>query len=117
MFTNTLDSSWDERSRRGLTALTSFGLQVLVGALLLLLPLLRPMGLPSLRQLSPPVSLGQPRGEAPAARMQTRGNTVSSSPVAIALRMPVRNPSDIPVASDDGPPTVGPSGPSLPGAF
>ena len=117
MFTNTLNSSWDERSRRGLTALTSFGLQALLGALFLVLPLLRPMGLPSLRQLSPPVSLGQPLGEAPAARMQARGNTVSSNPVAITLRMPVRNPSDIPVASDDGPPTVGPSGPNLPGAF
>jgi protein TonB len=117
MFTNTLNSSWDERSRRGLTALTSFGLQALLGALLLVLPLLRPMGLPSLRQLSPPVSLGQPLGEAPAARTQATGTAAASSPVAITLRMPVRNPSDIPVASDDGPPTVGPSGPSLPGAF
>ena len=118
MFTNTLNSSWDERSRRGLTALTSLGFEALLGASLLVLPLLRPMGLPSLRKLSPPVSLGQPLGEAPAARMQASGNAASSStPVAITLRMPVRNPSDIPVASDDGPPTVGPSGPSLPGAF
>ena len=31
MFTSTLNSSWDERSRRGLTTLTSFGVQVLVG--------------------------------------------------------------------------------------
>jgi len=49
--------------------------------------------------------------------MRASGTTASSSPVAITLRMPVRNPSDIPVAGDDGPPTVGPSGPSLPGAF
>jgi len=117
MFANTLNSSWDERSRRGLTALISFGLEALLGALLLVLPLLRPMRLPSLRQLSPPVSLGQPLGQAPAARMRASGTTASSSPVAITLRMPVRNPSDIPVAGDDGPPTVGPSGPSLPGAF
>src|ERR1700733_15596968 len=108
MFTNTLDSSWDERSRRGLTALTSFGLQVLVGALLLVLPLLRPLGLPSLRQLSPPVSLGQPLEEAPAARMRSSGNTdAPTNPVAITLRMPVRNPSGIPDPSVDGPPTVG----------
>ena len=117
MFTNKLHSSWDERSRRGLTALTSFGLQILLGASLLVLPLLRPMGLPSLRQLSPPVSLGQPLGEAPAARMHASGNTAASSnPPAITLRMPVRNPSGIPEASDDGPPTVGPSGPNLPGS-
>src|SRR5580704_19091109 len=113
MFDDTLNSSWDERSRRGLTALTSFGLQALLGALLLVLPLLRPMGLPSLRQLSPPVSLGQPLGEAPAGRTQASGNAAASSRVAITLRMPVRNPSDIPVAGDDGPPTVGLSGPSL----
>ena len=30
MFTSTLNSSWDERSRRGLTTLTSFGVQALV---------------------------------------------------------------------------------------
>jgi protein TonB len=117
VFTNTLHSSWDERSRRGWMALTSFGLQALLGALLLVLPLLRPMGLPSLRQLSPPVRLGQPLGEAPAARTQASGNAAAPSPLAITLRTPVRNPSDIPVAGDDGPPTVGPSGLSLPGAF
>ena len=59
MFDDTLNSSWDERSRRGLTTLTSFGLQALAVGVLLVLPLLRPMGLPLLRQLSTPVSLGQ----------------------------------------------------------
>jgi hypothetical protein len=57
MFDDTLSSSWDERSRRRLTTLTSFGLQALVVAVLLVLPLLRPMGLPLLRQLSTPVSV------------------------------------------------------------
>jgi hypothetical protein len=44
MFDDTLNSSWDERSRRGLTTLTSFGLQALAVGLLLVLPLLRPTG-------------------------------------------------------------------------
>ena len=74
MFTTTLSSSWDERSRRGLTTLTSFGLQALIGGVLLVLPLLRPGGLPSLRQLSTPVSLGQPLGESVAVRTHASGN-------------------------------------------
>jgi len=41
MFDRTLNSSWDERSRRGLTTLTSFGLQALAVTVLVALPLLR----------------------------------------------------------------------------
>jgi protein TonB len=116
MFTNTLNSSWDERSRRGLTTLTSLGVQALVVGVLLLLPLLRPMGLPSLRPLSMPVSLGQPLAEAPAVRTQPSGNPVApSNPATISLRMPTRFPSGIPAPGDDGPPTVVQSGPYTPG--
>jgi len=68
MFADTLDSSWPERTRRAWTTLTSFGLQVLVTGVLLLLPLLRPTGLPSFHQLSTPISLGQPLAEPPALR-------------------------------------------------
>ena len=68
MFDDTLNSSWDERSRRGLTTFTSFGLQALVVGALLVLPLLRPMGLPLLRPLSTPVSVGEPLAETPAVR-------------------------------------------------
>ena len=46
MFNDTLNSSWDERSRRGLTTLTSFGLQALAVGVLLVLPLLRPTACP-----------------------------------------------------------------------
>lgn len=58
MFSTTLTSSWDERSRRGFTTLTSFGLQALAVSILLVVPLLRPTGLPLFRPLSAPVSLG-----------------------------------------------------------
>jgi protein TonB len=118
MFTSTLNSSWDERSRRGLTTLTSFGVQALVGGALLILPLLRPAGLPSLRQLSTPVSLGQPLGEPAAVRGRANGNAAApSNPAAITLRTPARIPSSIPAAGDDGEPTVGQSGPYIPGAL
>jgi protein TonB len=114
MFDDTLSSSWDERSRRRLTTLTSFGLQALVVAVLLVLPLLRPMGLPLLRQLSTPVSVGQP-DQAPTVRPQTGTNSAQHSlPAEIMLRTPTRIPSELP-AGDDGPPSIGAPGAYLPG--
>jgi protein TonB len=116
MFDDTLNSSWDERSRRGLTALTSFGLQALAVGGLLILPLLRPAGLPLFRALSTPVSLGKPLGEPAPARMRTGTNTLApSNPRDITLRMPTRIPSTIPITNDEGPPSIGPSGPYRPG--
>jgi protein TonB len=116
MFTSTINSSWDERSRRGLTTLTSFGLQALACVAVLVLPLLRPMGLPLLRPLSTPISLGQPMGEVPAFRAHPSGGTAPSNhPAVITLTMPTRIPSDIPTPGDDGPPQIGPSGSGGPG--
>ncbi len=115
MFDDTLSSSWDERSRRGLTALTSFGLQALAVGVLLLLPLLRPMGLPLLRPLSTPVSMGQPLADAPAVRTHAGTNTAapSTSPIII-LRPSPRLPIGMPAASEDSGPAPG-SGPFIPG--
>jgi protein TonB len=115
MFTSTLNSSWDERSRRGLTTLSSFGIQALVGGVLLLLPLLRPTGLPSLRPLSTPVSLGEPLGEPPPARTHTGGNDASNHPAVITLTMPTRVPSRIADTGDDGPPQGAGFGSGTPG--
>jgi periplasmic protein TonB len=115
MFEDTLNSSWDERSRRGLTTLTSFGLQALAAGVLLLLPLLRPAGLPLFRQLSTPVSMGQPLADAPAVRTHAGANTAARSSVSIFLRPSPRFRTDMSPASDDGPP-VAPSGPYLPGS-
>jgi protein TonB len=61
-----LESSWTRRSRRSLTTLSSFGLQVLIMGLLLLLPLLRPIALPFLQPLAAPIALAVPRGLPPA---------------------------------------------------
>jgi protein TonB len=118
MFTSTLTSSWDERSRRGLTTFTSFGLQALAVGLLLILPLLRPLGLPSLRPLSTPVSLGRPLGEAPAVRTHASGNAASPvNPAVIFLRSSLRHPSGTRATSDDGPPQIGASGSGVRGLF
>ena len=116
MFDDTLNSSWDERSRRGLTTLTSFGFQVLVVGVLLVLPLLRPSGLPVFRQLSTPVSMGQPLTDAPEVRSRAGANTAapSTSP-AIILRPSQRLPVGMPAApSEDAGPSLGP-GPFIPG--
>ncbi len=107
MFSNTLTSSWDERSRRGLTTLTSLGLQALVVGLLLLLPLLRPMVLPLLHPLSAPVSLGQPLAQRPAAAPHAGANTVApSNPADVIWRQPSRLMSVLPAADDDAAPAL-----------
>lgn len=115
MFNETLNPSWDERSRRGLTTLTSFTFQVLAVGVLLVLPLLRPAGLPLFRQLSTPVSMGQP-SEAPPVRTHPAGDTAARRDFAdLTLRMPTRIPNEIPIATDERPPQVGPAGPYIPG--
>lgn len=114
MFENTISSSWDERSRRGVTTLTSFGLQALVVALLLAVPLLRPQGLPLFRQLSAPVSLGQPLESPPAPRMRGAANpVVPNTDQAIILQQPSRIPTTVHSAGDDAAPSVGLSGPDI----
>jgi periplasmic protein TonB len=107
MFADTLHSSWAKRSRRGWTTLTSFGLQALVTGLLLLLPLLRPMSLPTFRQLTAPISLGQPLGEPPAS-VRTGGNIAPpNTSQVIFLSQPSRIPHGVQLTSDDGPPSIG----------
>jgi hypothetical protein len=63
-----LQVSRPQRSRRSWTALTSFGLQLIVIGLLLLLPLLRTVGLPPGRVLPTPLSWGTPSPPAPPAQ-------------------------------------------------
>jgi protein TonB len=115
MFDHTLGSSWNDRSRRGLTTLTSLGIQALAVAVLLLLPLLRPQGLPSFHQLSTPVSLGQPSTEpAPAGTRAGAGSAAPHASVDVLLRMPSRIPKGIPAAGDD-PPQLESLGSAIPG--
>ena len=116
MFDRTLSPSWDDRSRRGLTTLSSFGLQVLVVGVLLVLPLLRPQGLPSFRQISTPMSFGQPMGEPPASGRRTSANTAAPSNAAeIFLRAPARIPASISSDAGDAEPPVAFSGSAIPG--
>lgn len=73
-----LESSWTQRVRRGWTTLSSFGLQALLMAILLLLPLIRPIGLPFLKPLAAPVMLAPPPG-LPPAQLTQRPTVVQQS--------------------------------------
>jgi len=66
-----LETSWAQRSRRNWTTLTSFALQAIVLASLLLIPLLRTVGLPETRILPTPISLGTPPPRTPVQRQRT----------------------------------------------
>jgi hypothetical protein len=115
MFERTLDSSWDDRSRHGLTTVTSFGLQALVVSVLLLLPLLRPSGLPSFRQLTTPISLGQPSEPPSVARTQVSANHAATiTPAEIVFRTPARIPKGISAEANDAAPLVGGGGFAIP---
>jgi protein TonB len=113
MFSSTLDSSWSERSHRGWTALTSFGLQAFVTGVLLLLPLLRPMGLPSFHQLSTPISLGKPT-EGPTVRAHAGASHAPTNAIQIIFRPRTEPEIGRPTPADEGPP-IADSGPYIPG--
>ena len=117
-----LETSWAQRARRSWTTLTSFGVQVLAIACLLLLPLWKTIGLPSVQRLTTPVSVGRP-GVEPVRGQRTGGHPVSQ-PVQWH---PFMQPSRIPIvitrggdeASSQPPdgPEGGGSGPFIPGAL
>jgi len=116
MFESTLNSSWNNRSRRGVTTVTSFALQALTVAALLASPLLRPQGLPSFHHLSTPVSLGPTLAEpSPPARRMVSMSTAPITPTDIRLRTPSQIPKGIPSNVDDAPPQVGNAGPAIVG--
>ncbi len=109
-----LETSWAQRIRRSWTTVTSFGLQAVILGLLLLLPLLRTVGLPSVRPISTPVSVGMPRADRPAPIARAAGHEVvvhNFDPHGIML--PTRRPVAMqPGSNDPGPdaPYGGPIG-------
>lgn len=117
MFADTRDSSWTERSRRGWTTLTSFGLEALVVGVLLLLPLLHPEGLPLLRRLSTPISAGRLAAEPPPVILRSQPSTaVQSNFTSHTLMTPSHIPNVVAHITDDVlPPQTGPTGPYVPG--
>jgi len=102
-----LETSWTQRSRRSWTTLTSFGLEALVIGVLLLLPVLKTVGLPSARTVSTPISLGRTAPEAPAPK--PRGGPFTSRAtnfVTPRLLQPEHIPTVIRMGGDDPAPQL-----------
>jgi periplasmic protein TonB len=70
-----LETSWTHRSHRRWTTLSSFALEAIAIAVLVVLPILRNVALPAARTVSTPVTLGGVRQPEPSIHPQ-RGGTV-----------------------------------------
>ena len=107
-----LEASWGQVTRRSWTTLTSFGLQALVIALLLLLPLWKTVGLPSVRTVSTPISAGHVAPE-PAPPPRNAGtSTVQTNILPGRLMQSSRVPPVIGMVVDD-PTSTPPGGPGI----
>ncbi len=103
-----LETSWAQRSRRSWTTLTSFGLEAMVIGLLLLLPLLKTVGLPSaVRTVSTPISL-EPTAEPPAPSPRS---AAPSSTTSVFENGRLMQPGRIPTVIRMGPDTSAPQPP------
>lgn len=114
IFAAAIESSWAERARRGGTILSSFGLQALLTSVLLILPLLRQVGLPSFHPLSTPISLGQPL-EGPVVRPHAGPSIAPRRPAEFFFRRPSPLPIGRPTPIDDSAPLGVNAGPYIPG--
>src|ERR1700722_3464338 len=99
-----LESSGTQRTRRGWTTLSSFGLQALMMAVLLLLPLIRPIGLPFLKPLAAPVMLAPPPGLPPAQAVQRTTTLAQSNMINNLLIAPRSIPSQVASVVETEPP-------------
>jgi periplasmic protein TonB len=113
MFAATVESSWAERARRGGTILSSFGLQALLTSLLLILPLLRQVGMPSFHPLSTPISLGQPL-EGPTVRPHGGPSVAPRRPAEFFFHRPSPLPAGKPAPVDNDAPLGPDAGPYIP---
>ena len=111
-----LETSWAQRSRRNWTTLTSFGVQGLVVGFLLLLPLVRPVGLPFLKPLPTPVMLAVPAGPPPTAQAHPSPRPADSNMANGKIIMPPSIPRGIRVFEEPevAAPQIGQTGPYVP---
>ena len=110
-----LETSWAERGRRSWVTLTSFGLQAVIVGLLLLIPMLTTVGLPSGCTVSTPITLGRrDPGPAPQTPHGARSPGVQVIPYSGRIMAPGRIPHGIQPGNDTmqvsgpiGPPDIG----------
>jgi protein TonB len=99
-----LETSWAHRSRRSWTTLTSFGLEALAIGVLLLVPLWKTAGLPSLRALPAPLSWGAPPPAFRPAPRQPVMTVMQSNIADKVLVAPRTIPREVAVISETEPP-------------
>jgi periplasmic protein TonB len=96
-----LEISWAQRGRRSWTTLTSFGLQVVIVGLLLLIPLLRTVGAPTvLKTVSTPISAGRPEPPSSLRPRAANNAAVPSNPTPARFLAPGRIPPTIQQSTD-----------------
>lgn len=99
-----LETSWAQRSRRGWMTLTSFGLQALVLALLLAIPLFRGVGFPGGQVLHTPVSWGAATPAPPPVGHQHVATLNQSNFAGHILMAPSAIPAHIAHVDENVPP-------------
>ena len=97
-----LETSWSQRSRRGWTTLTSFGVQAIVIGGVILMALLRSVVIPDARVVSTPVTMGRPEPE-PIAQRPRGGSSAGtlSSTNTIRLMQPPSVPHFVDMSGND----------------
>lgn len=98
-----LDSHFTGRAQRGWTTLTSFALQTLAVAGVLMLPLLYTEGLPKLHLVSA-APIGPPPGPPPAGRVQSTGRPIQSNIFHDLVVAPPTIPAGVSHVVDQGSP-------------
>jgi periplasmic protein TonB len=98
---STLEASWAQRGRRSWTTMTSFGLQAVIVGLLLLLPVLQTVGLPSARTVSTPISLGRHAPEPVQRQNAGSSHLAPARSDNVRFVAPGRIPTIISTTADD----------------
>ena len=95
-----LETSWAQRTRRGWTTLTSFGMEA-VALGLLLLPLWKTVGLPASRTVSTPVILGHHSAEPAHSAQPAHAAAAQSSTTVARFVAPGHIPPHVVTAPDE----------------
>lgn len=99
-----LEVSWAQRSRRSWMTLASFGIQALAITFPIILSVAQPVGLPLLRQLSLPVTLGPPPGPASVVQHSRVTNVTQSNLAGNIVIAPREVPRSIAMIDEAVPP-------------
>ena len=105
-----LETSWAYRGRRSWTTLTSFGLQAVVVGVLLLIPLLTTVRLPTSRTVSTPLGVFRRNPEVAPHTPVGRIRETQIVPYTGRIMAPGRIPATIARTDGSTAPSVGPAG-------